>query len=142
MWCNGNESDQYPWGCRFDPWPHSVGLGSSVALSCGAGGRCSWDPALLWLWRRPDTAVQLWLLGWEPPYATGVALKNKKLFFNFTSTNSLSNVLLLCRSEFLTYIIFILSEELLKFPAWQAYWWLVPSIFVFLKKYFSFTFDS
>ena len=24
-WLSGNESDQYPWGRRFDPWPHSVG---------------------------------------------------------------------------------------------------------------------
>ena len=25
LWLNGNDSDYYPWGCRFDPWPFSVG---------------------------------------------------------------------------------------------------------------------
>ena len=25
LWLSGNESDQYLWGCGFDPWPHSVG---------------------------------------------------------------------------------------------------------------------
>ena len=25
---------------RFDPWPHSMGQGSEVAMSCGIGGRC------------------------------------------------------------------------------------------------------
>ena len=24
-WLNGNESNWYPWGCRFDPWPCSIG---------------------------------------------------------------------------------------------------------------------
>ena len=24
-WLSGNESDYHPWGCRFDPWPRSVG---------------------------------------------------------------------------------------------------------------------
>ena len=30
-----NESDWEPWGCGFDPWPCSVGWGSSVAVHCG-----------------------------------------------------------------------------------------------------------
>ena len=59
-----------------------MGKGSGIALSSGVGGRHSLDLALLWLW--------LWLwpwlaaiapiqpLAWEPPYATGVALKRKK----------------------------------------------------------------
>ena len=38
--------------------------------------RSSWDPTLLWLWYRP--AAQIHLLGWEVPYATGVALKIQK----------------------------------------------------------------
>ena len=24
-WHSGNESDKEPWGCRFNPWPHSGG---------------------------------------------------------------------------------------------------------------------
>ena len=45
------------------------------------------DPALLWsqmqlgslwFWRRPVTAALIRPLAWEPPYATGVALKRQK----------------------------------------------------------------
>ena len=25
LWLSGDEADLYPWGCRFDPWPPSVG---------------------------------------------------------------------------------------------------------------------
>ena len=51
--------------------------GSSTAISCCIGHRCSSDPALLWLWLwcRPAAAAPIWLLSWELPYATGVALK-------------------------------------------------------------------
>ena len=24
LWLRGNEPEQYPWGCGFDPWPHST----------------------------------------------------------------------------------------------------------------------
>ena len=34
------------------------------------------DPVLLWLWYRPVAAIGP--LAWEPPYATGVALKRQK----------------------------------------------------------------
>ena len=47
-----------------------------MAVSCGVGCRCgSSDPVLLWLWRRP---AQIQPLAWDPPYATGVALKRQK----------------------------------------------------------------
>ena len=36
------------------------------------------DPVLLWLWFRPAAMALIWLLAWESPYATGVALKSKK----------------------------------------------------------------
>ena len=41
LWHSGNESNQYPWGWVFDPWPCSVGQGSSTAtaMSCGVGSR-------------------------------------------------------------------------------------------------------
>ena len=38
---------------------------------------CS-DPALLWLWCRLAATALIWHLAWEPPYATGAALKKKK----------------------------------------------------------------
>ena len=53
-------------------------LGSSIALSCAVGHRCSSDPTLLWLWCRLTTAALIWSLAWELPYATPVALKSKK----------------------------------------------------------------
>ena len=36
------------------------------------------DPALPWLWRRPVATASIQLLAWEPPYATGAALKRQK----------------------------------------------------------------
>ena len=47
-------------------------------MSYGVGHKCGSDPALLWLWRRPAATVPIGPLAWEPPYATGVALKDKK----------------------------------------------------------------
>ena len=47
-------------------------------MSCGVGCRCGLDPLLLWLWHRLAAAVPIQPLAWELPYATGVALKEKK----------------------------------------------------------------
>ena len=47
-------------------------------MSSGAGGRPSWDLALLWLWGRLAAAAPIQPLAWELPYATGAALKKKK----------------------------------------------------------------
>ena len=46
-------------------------------MSCGVGHRLGWDLALLWLWCKPAATAPIGLLAWEPPYATGVALKKK-----------------------------------------------------------------
>ena len=58
--------------------PHSVGQGSSVAVSCGIGRRLGSDPMLLWLWCRPAPVAWIRALAWEPPYAAGSALESKK----------------------------------------------------------------
>ena len=55
-----------------------MGLGSSVALSCGVVCRYSLDPTLLWVWQRPAGTVPIQPLAWELPYAMGEALKRKK----------------------------------------------------------------
>ena len=47
-------------------------------MSCGMGHRCSWEPALLWLWCRLAATAPLWLLAWKLPCAVDVALKRKK----------------------------------------------------------------
>ena len=43
-------------------------------------GLAQWikDLALLWLWCRPAAVALIRPLAWEPPYATGASLKNKK----------------------------------------------------------------
>ena len=56
-----------------------MGYGSGIAMSCGAGHRRGLDLALLWLWRRPVATAPIGPLAWEPPYASGVALK--RFFF-------------------------------------------------------------
>ena len=48
------------------------------AVSCGVGCRRSSDPALLWLWWRPEAIVLIWPPSRELPYATSAALKKKK----------------------------------------------------------------
>ena len=47
-------------------------------MSCGVGGRCGSDLALLRLWRRLAATAPIRPLAWEPPYATGAALKKIK----------------------------------------------------------------
>ena len=47
-------------------------------MSCGEGHRLGSDPALLWLWCRLEDTAPIQPLAWEPPYATGAALKDKK----------------------------------------------------------------
>ena len=44
-------------------------------MSCGVGCRYHLDLALLWLWHRPVATVPIGPLVWEPPHATGAALK-------------------------------------------------------------------
>ena len=47
-------------------------------MSHGEVCRCGSNPALLWLWHRPGAVAPIRPLAWEPPYATGVALKRPK----------------------------------------------------------------
>ena len=54
------------------------GLRIQHSMSYGVGPRCSWDLALLWLWRRPAATAPIRFLTWEPPNAKGEAQKTKK----------------------------------------------------------------
>ena len=47
-------------------------------MSCGVGHRHGSDLLLLWLWCRLAAVAPILPLAWEPPYATGVALKSEK----------------------------------------------------------------
>ena len=55
-----------------------MGWGSSVAVSCGVGGRQGLDPTWLWLWCRLAAVALIRPLAWELIRATGAALKNKQ----------------------------------------------------------------
>ena len=44
-------------------------------MSCGVGGL---DLTLLWLWCRLEATTPIRPLAWEPPYASGAALKRQK----------------------------------------------------------------
>ena len=55
-----------------------MGQGFGIAMSCGVGHRHGLDLALLWLWCRVVAVALIRALAWEPPYATGAALKKQK----------------------------------------------------------------
>jgi len=47
-------------------------------VNCGVGCRHVSDQVLQWLWQRGAATALIRPLAWEPPYATGVALKRQK----------------------------------------------------------------
>ena len=47
-------------------------------MSCGVGCRCSFCPALLWLWYRPAAVALIPFLAWAPLYAAAMVLKSEK----------------------------------------------------------------
>ena len=55
-----------------------MGRGSGVAISCGVGCRRGSDLASLLLWCRLAATAPIGPLAWEPPYASGAALKRQK----------------------------------------------------------------
>ena len=48
-------------------------------MSCGVGHRCGSDPALLWLWSRPEATAPIQPLAWEAPYAAGDPKKRQRI---------------------------------------------------------------
>ena len=62
-------------GTRIPSLARSVGQGSSIAMSCGAGCRCGLDLELLWLWH--TVAAPIWSLAWEFPNASSMALNKQ-----------------------------------------------------------------
>ena len=56
-------------------------------MSCGVSSRHGWDPALLWLWRRPAATALIRPLARELPYATGAALEKTKKNRNNNNNN-------------------------------------------------------
>ena len=68
----------------------SCGVGCRC-VSCSVGHRCGSDLMLLWLWLAAIAPIQI--LAWETPYATGVALNNKKIkLTKFKKIHSKANI--------------------------------------------------
>ena len=47
-------------------------------MNCGVGQGHGLEPKLLWLWCMPAAIALKQPLAWEPPHATGAALKRQK----------------------------------------------------------------
>ena len=78
---------------------------SGAAVSCGAGDRRGSDPELLWLWCRPVAAAQVQLPAWEPPYATGVALKRQNNHNRAGVVGSWQNIELILYYQHLVFLL-------------------------------------
>ena len=67
-------------GCGFDPWPHLVSSGYSVAESCHLGPRCGSDlvKAVAVAVAGSYSSDSLRPLAWERLCATDVAIKKNK----------------------------------------------------------------
>ena len=50
---------------------------SGIAVSGGIGCTRGSDPTWLWLWHGLAAVAPIRSVAWEPPYATGAALKKK-----------------------------------------------------------------
>ena len=75
MWHSENESSWYHEDAGSIPGLAQWIEGSSLAVSCGIGGRLSSNLELLW--RRLAATALIQALAWEPLYAMGVAIKSK-----------------------------------------------------------------
>ena len=64
-------------------------------MTCGVGFGCSSDLVLLWLWPSPAAAASIRPLAWEPPYATGAALKSKQTNKQNEPGSSVSHIALI-----------------------------------------------
>ena len=71
-----------------------------MAVSCGVGCRRGSDPTLLWLWCRPVATAPIGPLAWEPPYASGAALKGQK------DKETKDIIIYFCILETMYYLIF------------------------------------
>ena len=60
-------------------------------MSYGVGHRRGSDLVLLWLWHKPVATAPTRPLAWEPPYASGVALKRQKDKKQKTKTKTTNN---------------------------------------------------
>ena len=79
MWLSGLRIQLVSMRMRIQPLASISELKHpALPLSCGVGHRCGKDLVLLWLWCRLETTTPTGPLAWEPPCASGVALKKKE----------------------------------------------------------------
>ena len=85
-------------------------------MSCSIGCRHDLDPMLLWLWLWPAAVAPIRPLAWEPPSASGAALKSKNkqinkkppthpqlLYITYSSVNYIYHVVHYIPSTYLPY---------------------------------------
>ena len=81
----------------------------------GVGRRCDSDPELLWLWCRLAATALIRPLAWEPPYASGAALKKTKK----QKTNKKKNPIKVSYGEARTrFKSFPLPQAEIREPSW------------------------
>ena len=66
------------WNSRHGAAETNLTRNHKVACSISGLAQRVKDLVLLWLWHRPVATALIRPLAWEPPYATGVALKKDK----------------------------------------------------------------
>ena len=77
----------------------------ALPVSCGVVHRHGSDPELLWLWSRTVATAPIRPLAWEPPYATGAALKKDKRQNKTKQKGVVRTVSLLYHTVSLPYIL-------------------------------------
>ena len=99
-----------------------MGKGSGIAVSCGVGCRRGPDPTLLWLWRRPEATAPIPPLAWEPPYAAGTALKDKKTKKKKkVHEKKCTNALLMARRNHLKALTLLNGDSVYEFQLQTSY---------------------
>ena len=88
-------------------------------MSCGVGCRHGSDPALLWLWCRLAAAAPIGPLAWESPYATAVALKDKKTNNNNDDDESIVD-LQCCANFYCVQVLKHIKYSVREFPSWRS----------------------
>ena len=77
-------------------------------MSCGVACRHGSDPELLLLWCRPAAVAPIGPLAWEPPYAAGSDLKDKKK--KKSLPDLLNPIRALYQYSFSTYALLVFHE--------------------------------
>ena len=95
-------------------------------MSCGVGCRHGSDPGVLWLWCSPAPTAPIGPLAWEPPYASGMALKRQninKCGLNYRKTSKSSSLPPQCPSQKVSKRAYLREQHSLVLVV-IVWWWL------------------